>query len=173
MNAGERAAYQNGKGEAVTRTRYNCFGESIDEVNRLEEEKREKLIKDNKFIENLIKSALNKNRLMDEEVYFFSASSYYRRYPAEIALARFSLEEGIIEDFHMFINPGQLPLGAAYQALEHAKKTHRLPLPPNIIGEKNYQIVLDKILEFLDAKELSSAYVKPFYVYGKLKLFSY
>lgn len=42
-------------------------------------------------------------------------------FPAELAIAKFSLKKGIFKDFHIRINPGELPLGSAYEAKRYAK----------------------------------------------------
>ncbi|KAL7030215.1 hypothetical protein ACKWTF_006577 [Chironomus riparius] len=177
MSVEDREQYKNSNGPYKkitleikdTRVRYNCLGESIDEVKRRETDKRTKEQKDIQYIENVIESAMAENSLLEQEFYFFSASYFIKKsseiYPAEIALAKFSLHEGITDCFHMLINPGNLPMGFAATALQHSKNTHRLPIPPNIQGEKNYKRVLDEILKFLDVKELSSFYIPPFFVY--------
>ena len=177
MDSDEREQYKNGthKKSTVeikdTRVRYNCLGESIDLVKQRENEKREKEQKEVQFIDNVIKLAIDDNCLLEQEFYFFSASYFIKKsqddiFPAEIALAKFSLFEGITDCFHMLINPGDLPMGFAATALQHSKNTHRLAIPPNIQGEKNYKRILDEILKFLDVKELSSLYVPPFFVYN-------
>lgn len=152
-----------------TRVRYNCLGESIDEVKRRKEEKRIKAQKDIEFIDNVISFAIDNNSLLEQEFYFFSASYFIRKqndiFPAEIALAKFSLIQGITDCFHMLINPGSLPIGFAATAVQHSKNTHGLPIPPSIPGEQNYKRILDEILKFLNAKELASNYVPPFFVY--------
>ncbi|XP_070500933.1 protein maelstrom homolog [Chironomus tepperi] len=156
--------------DARQNVRYNCLGEPIDEVNRRQNEKRLKIQKDIEFIDNVIGLAIDDNSLLEQEFYFFSASYFIKKpqediFPAEIAIAKFSLFEGITDCFHMLINPGNLPMGFAATALQHSKNTHRLPIPPNIVGEQNYKRILDEILRFLDIKEFSSLYVPPFFVF--------
>lgn len=57
-------------------------------------------------------------------------------------------------------------MGTAGNAVAHSKKTHRLELPPNIEGEKNYTTILNKIMEFVGAKKFSSQFIPPFYIYS-------
>lgn len=64
-------------------------------------------------------------------------------------MAKFSLKEGVFDTLHMLVNPGDLPLGSAGPAMIYSKKTHRIPLPPAIEGETNYEIILQKILDFI------------------------
>ena len=64
-------------------------------------------------------------------------------------MAKFSLKEGIIDDLHVQINPGVLPLGSSADALEKSEATHKYPLPPKAKGEKDYLEVLKSIVTFL------------------------
>lgn len=75
-------------------------------------------------------------------------------------MSKFSLKEGVFDTLHMMVNPGELPLGSAGPALAHAKKTHRLPLPPKIDGETDYKI---KILDFI-GKHDSRNQIPPLFV---------
>jgi hypothetical protein len=74
-------------------------------------------------------------------------------FPCELAMAKFSLQSGIIDVLHMRINPGPLPLGAARLAFERAHAEHKYPIPkskgcPN--GEESsYILILDKIVKFM------------------------
>lgn len=85
------------------------------------------------------------------------ACSYYYKdftghvFPAELAIAKFSLEEGIIDQLHMKINPGDLPLGSASSAKELAEKTHGYPLPRAESKESvsKYNDVFAEISKFL------------------------
>ena len=70
-------------------------------------------------------------------------------YPAELAMAKFSLKEGIIDDLHIQINPDVLPLGSSADALETSEASHKYPLPLNAKGEKDYLEVLKSIVTFL------------------------
>lgn len=175
MDALEKSKYKdganNGTAEFInTRTKYNCLGQSIDDVERQKKEKNQKEAKEVDYIDNKIKSALEKGELIDEVFYFFASNYFVKKlsddiYPAEIAIAKFSLREGITDVYHTLINPGELPLGMAATALQHSKKTHRLPLSPDTLGEKSYQKILNEMLTFLDASELSTKCVPPLYVF--------
>lgn len=80
-------------------------------------------------------------------------------------MSKYSLEGGIQQSFNIRINPGPLPLGTAAEAQIHSAKTHRLPVPPNIEGEKDYEVIFNKILMFLegtnDKKKIPPIYVDP------------
>ena len=48
--------------------------------------------------------------------------------PAEGAVVEFSLEKGIISQWHSILNPGPIPVGYRSQCIENSKKTHHIPL---------------------------------------------
>jgi len=48
--------------------------------------------------------------------------------PAEISIARFSLQEGVMEVYQAFPEPGEIPLGYKRICLENSRKGHRVPL---------------------------------------------
>jgi piRNA pathway germ-plasm component len=85
--------------------------------------------------------------------YFISTSSFYDSvvgvYAAELAVAKFSLKEGVIDDVQIRINPGELPLGSLSAAQEKSQKFHRYPLPPNCEGETSYMKMLETIVKFI------------------------
>lgn len=92
--------------------------------------------------------------------YFFSASYFVQTlqndiYPAEIAMSKFSLAEGVYDSFHTFVNPGELPLGTAADALSYSEQTHKRDLPPKIEGETDYSVILGMILKFIDVPDSS------------------
>lgn len=81
---------------------------------------------------------------------FYSSSADI--YPAEIAIAKFSLSEGIIDDFQIHINPGNLPLGSSLKAFEKSQATHKYPLT-KCDGEQDYLKILEGIVTFLQPLE--------------------
>ncbi|XP_070508281.1 protein maelstrom homolog [Chironomus tepperi] len=137
--------------------RYNSLGQSVTEVdnqkNQIEEERNRR----RNEIEQLLRDAADLRELDTKVFYFMSASHFYEDcnviLPAEIAFAKFSLKEGIMDTLHVEINPGELPIGSAYKAQSLADSTHRYPLPPECFGESNYLKILSKIMEFLPEDE--------------------
>lgn len=58
-------------------------------------------------------------------------------FPCELALAKFSLKNGVMDSMSMKINPGGLPKGASNEALLHSNETHRFPVPKDHEPEEN------------------------------------
>ncbi|KFB37354.1 AGAP002022-PA-like protein [Anopheles sinensis] len=112
----------------------------------------------NKFISNSMASMVEnaaKNGSLDQLELCFVSMGYFCELsegtfiPAELAAIRYSLREGVIDRFHTHINPGTLPLGYAYAAQAHSEMNHKLPIPPNALGEKDYDKIATKFREFL------------------------
>ncbi|CAO1414956.1 unnamed protein product [Diamesa serratosioi] len=93
---------------------------------------------------------------LDTQVFFFISTSHFTQttsgdiLPAELAMSKFSVRDGIIDSFQILINSGALPLGSKATAQDHADIAHKLPLPPNCHGLKCYVDIFDKILDFVD-----------------------
>lgn len=85
--------------------------------------------------------------------YFISTSMFYdcneNIFPAELAVAKFNLKDGVYQDIQIRINPGELPLGARHDAQEISNKIHQYPLPPNCDGEKDYMTMLETMIRFI------------------------
>lgn len=76
--------------------------------------------------------------------------------PAEAAVINFNLENGIIDNYHTLINPISLPLGMAFEAKNHSEDTHKLPIPPEALGETNYGRIYDNLYSFIYDDELNA-----------------
>jgi len=68
--------------------------------------------------------------------------------PAEIALARVSLANGVEEVYHELVHPGPLPLGYRADCIYNASKTHKIPLDM-AVANQNYSSILSGINSFL------------------------
>jgi hypothetical protein len=79
--------------------------------------------------------------------------------PAEIAIAKFSLSEGIIDTKHFKVKPGKLPVGSAASVTERAKTTHKYPLPTE--NEENYDQIFKELMKFIGG----TAKLQPLYAH--------
>lgn len=124
----------------------------IDSQKRAKEKQLNDMMND---IENMLQKAMNLGKL-DTQVFYFISTSHFTQdvsgdiLPAELAMSKFSVREGIIDSFQILINPGPLPLGSKATADDHAESAHKLPLPPNCEGMKCYVEIFDTILNFVD-----------------------
>ncbi|XP_037935532.1 protein maelstrom 1-like [Teleopsis dalmanni] len=134
-----------------------------------EKEERENYVQQTKRnIESIVKKSQRSDRFTTDcyvviAVNYFSKSLNGNIYvPAEISLAEFSLKRGIIKTYHTHVNPGVSMYGHQYDAQLHADETHKLPLPPDAIGERNLANIYNEILKFAEDKE-NGGY-RPLYV---------
>lgn len=69
--------------------------------------------------------------------------------PAEIAIGKFTLKDGLSKSYHTFINPGVVKVGYAFEAKDRSERLHHMPPPPNAMGEKDYNVIYSGILDIL------------------------
>ncbi|XP_065072585.1 protein maelstrom homolog [Ochlerotatus camptorhynchus] len=124
---------------------------SMVEIKQRKRTKQQKTI--DKAISEMIQRGMRKNVLEKLEMFFISVNHFCKTHtsdyvPAEMAIIRYSLENGILGKFHELINPAKLPLGLTYEASEYSEETHALPIPPNALGETDFGAVLQKVLAF-------------------------
>jgi hypothetical protein len=68
----------------------------------------------------------------------------------EVALSEFSFVDGIRKLYHVFINPGDIPLGYAFMSRKRAEETRLIPVSPDGFGsESGKQEILENIKFFL------------------------
>ncbi|XP_018425368.1 PREDICTED: protein maelstrom homolog [Nanorana parkeri] len=58
--------------------------------------------------------------------------------PCEIGCVRYSLKEGILDSFHDFIDPGELPLGFRYHCQAGSDSTHQIPVSGFKLANRDY-----------------------------------
>lgn len=79
--------------------------------------------------------------------------------PAEIAVSKFNIEKGLLKSYHSFVAPPNVQTGYAFEAKDRYERIHRLPPPPDAMGESHYDKIFLSILDILGIK-LSDRYEK-------------
>ena len=74
--------------------------------------------------------------------------------PCEMAIAEYSLRNGIIRNFHKYIDPGTIPLGYRYEAMRQSEATHQIP--PEGLSTETYQQIYEDVLRFVNPRKLAS-----------------
>ncbi|XP_064008320.1 protein maelstrom homolog isoform X2 [Pogoniulus pusillus] len=69
--------------------------------------------------------------------------------PCEIGCVKYSLRDGIIADFHHFIDPEVPPCGFRYHCQTASDATHKIPLSGFQLPCAGYAVVLRELLEFV------------------------
>lgn len=148
----------------VVPPKYTSQGISLDVIAREEQEALEKDAYMKRKVKNVVEDGFLSNDINSRPFYFIMANYFYKTHdgkysPAELAMVKFSFENGIEKPYHTFINPGTVTIGYAYEAQAHSAKTHRLPPPsstkgaqPSATGETNYDNVYSGILNMFNAR---------------------
>ncbi|XP_068148521.1 uncharacterized protein [Drosophila tropicalis] len=118
----------------------------------------EEQLKAKRHIDKMVNDSVESIEL-ETEMYCFIMVNYFAKttksdmyQPAELAMAEFSLQEGVRRLFHKLINPGSSVYGSEFVTKTLAKETHQLPIPPNALGEDDLMGLFKDILQFLEHK---------------------
>lgn len=130
-------------------------GVPIEEMERKKREEKEKYRQMQQKIEEELSHAAENGTLQDLQFNLISTTDFCQTldgdiFPAELALSKFSLKKGIVDNLHMLINPGALPLGFLASAQDKSDAYHKLKIPPNADGIHNYFKIFRNITSFLD-----------------------
>jgi hypothetical protein len=85
---------------------------------------------------------------------------------AEVALVEFSIEQGIINTYHAFIKPNQVPLGYRSQCMESERDIHQIPLDNFNRITSTYAEIYSNIASFVRLRQENSHYA-PLFCLGK------
>nr|XP_023029609.1 protein maelstrom homolog [Leptinotarsa decemlineata] len=140
--------------------KFTSDGLDIEVLENIEKEEQAKIQQMKNDINYIWKVASSNGRIADELIFiihiniFVHCTSEDRHYPAEIAIACFNLEDGVLPQnvFHRIIKPGMLPLGYASDANAHSKKTHQLRPPMAGEDDNNIKEVFEEMKHFLSNK---------------------
>ncbi|XP_061394810.1 protein maelstrom 1-like [Musca vetustissima] len=164
MDAGQRAPYNEkakcetsfmGSGGGGGAGKMTCTGVPISlvEKERLDQENKERQMK--REIEATVRKGSKAGQL-ETQTYYFIMANYFTKtlkdgiyVPAEIAVAKFSLKGGVQQVYQTLINPGVNIYGHQYEAQHLSDTTHKLPLPPNALGETQLGKIYNEILNFV------------------------
>uniref|UniRef100_A0A8B9M671 Protein maelstrom homolog n=1 Tax=Accipiter nisus TaxID=211598 RepID=A0A8B9M671_9AVES len=69
--------------------------------------------------------------------------------PCEIGCVKYSLQDGIMADFHHFIDPEVPPRGFRYHCQAASDATHKIPISGFHLSRTCYAVVLKELLEFV------------------------
>ncbi|KAM9300144.1 protein maelstrom homolog [Morus bassanus] len=69
--------------------------------------------------------------------------------PCEIGCVKYSLRDGIMADFHHFIDPEVPPRGFRYHCQAASDATHKIPITGFHLSRTSYAVVLRELLEFV------------------------
>ncbi|KAI1242423.1 hypothetical protein IHE44_0005963 [Lamprotornis superbus] len=100
--------------------------------------------------------SIGRRNMVADIFYFLDIYSYgklpphceQRFLPCEIGCIRYSLQDGIVADFHHFIDPEVPPRGFRYHCQAAGDETHKIPISGFHLPRSCYAVVLRELLEF-------------------------
>uniref|UniRef100_A0A182NCG6 HMG box domain-containing protein n=1 Tax=Anopheles dirus TaxID=7168 RepID=A0A182NCG6_9DIPT len=158
MNAAQREPYvrmaKTGGNKTEVQDKLTNLGIPFSRVDAERREKESKTLMLKTLTTELVEKSFQNNELESQNFYFisfayFCLTSNGTYIPAEVGVVRYSLECGVKDKLHLFINPGTLPLGMAFEAQLHSDEDHQLPIPPNAMGESDFDKIAMTLLAFL------------------------
>ncbi|XP_062983675.1 LOW QUALITY PROTEIN: protein maelstrom homolog [Elgaria multicarinata webbii] len=72
--------------------------------------------------------------------------------PCEIGCVKFSLKDGIIANFHRFIDPGEVPRGFRFHCQAAGDATHRIPISGFELASANHSVTLCDLYTFIQPR---------------------
>lgn len=173
MSKEERADYKGFNEERTERFRhggYDSFGRPLEDVLNREDREMAEIEKMKNSIVERINNALVAGNLETMPFYIlhfniFCVTEEGVPVPAEIAVARFTLKDGVKEIFHDLIDPGVIPTGYRADCMENSKATHQIPLDLVHLNQ-NYHHIMDNLLKFLGLTYKSQV-MPPLYCHPK------
>nr|SIP63002.1 Maelstrom Spermatogenic Transposon Silencer [Latimeria menadoensis] len=67
----------------------------------------------------------------------------------EIGCVKYSLQDGILEAFHRFIDPGEIPRGFRYHCQAASDATHKIPIASFELADGDYQKLFRDLCNFI------------------------
>ncbi|XP_007480759.2 protein maelstrom homolog isoform X2 [Monodelphis domestica] len=74
--------------------------------------------------------------------------------PCEIGCIKYSLQEGIVAEFHRFIDPGEVPRGFRFHCQAASDASHKIPIS-NFHSGDDYAVVLQNLYRFISPNQSS------------------
>lgn len=168
-NRYESIAKEHKLNEQQTVHKYTTTGKTFEQVDQEMQERQAAQAKMEAEIKTTV-AVLDKKGLQTK-IFYFMHVNYYCRVeekqfiPCELAICQFNFALGAFNFYHTLINPGELPLGYAFEAKKRSDETHQIPLPPPSSAETNYSKILLNLVKFM-RDDVEDGKFPPIYTYG-------
>ncbi|KAK3921279.1 Protein maelstrom-like protein [Frankliniella fusca] len=144
--------------------KYDSLGKPFSQI---ENERREQELASQKMysdIDDMLMTLASNVDYISNHCFFLIHSNVYcywgqqKRYiPAEVAISKFNLKNGVIDTYHVFPAPntdnGEIPLGYRYEVNQNTDTVHSIPDPREFnLVEKDWEKIRQDVYEFLGVK---------------------
>jgi len=146
----------------------DSFGRSLLKMEKSRKEEDFRVEEMKLYIQQKVEFALSNHDLENQIFYLMSTNIFCftaekQIVPAELTITKISLRQGVINTYHVFIEPGTIPKGYKSDCLANSAATHKIPLDFHQF-EGDYRKILEDIVEFLISEgenELPPIYCMP------------
>ncbi len=69
--------------------------------------------------------------------------------PIELGFVEYTIEKGILQNYHRFIDVGNVPIGYSYSALSHHENCHKIPIKDFFEAIDDYCLIVEEIQQLL------------------------
>ena len=113
---------------------YDSHGRPLAEIEKRDQELRETEELRTYLVSKMIDTASEKDNLEFETFYIMHVNIFVKTpdpeiyVPAEIAITKFTIENGIIDTYQAFPEPGKIPPGYKYKCMEKSDLHHKIPI---------------------------------------------
>lgn len=137
MSTEEKSVYSRKAGRAdggaqSSEKKYDTRGVPLEWREKEQEKKSQQKVNSLQKVEDMIQYLATHGDLENQLFHFvhfnYAVETAEQEWPpCEVGLVKFSLLSGITDNYHQFINPGNLRIGYSYTAKEHSDATHKIP----------------------------------------------
>jgi protein maelstrom len=147
-------------------------GRTLEEIEQEEERKRMAKELNIQELRKMVDLQNGIENLSTKKFVFVHFSTHCRTHddivvPAEGAILEMTLEKGVGQGWHGFLNPGKIPMGYRGECIAKARKTHNIPLDDENLFVYSDEDVLEDMNNILCQKE--SLQIKPVFCLAKEK----
>lgn len=137
--------------------KYDTLGRPMESVRKMRQDRSDRIEAGRKFIAEEIREIGSRSLLAKTHFFLADVQSWVktvegRVVPAEIAIVKVNVEDGVVNKFHRLIDPGQLPIGYASTAHKFIEEKFHLDLFDKDSRElmcKNYKELYKDIVKFI------------------------
>jgi len=132
----------------------DSYGNSIAQIEKEEEELMREEDDMYRAIQKRLKYLGSKKDIAEEPFYFLSTKIFCKTdegdyLPAELGLTKYSIAQGVMNQYHCFIDPGPIPIGYSFSCKSTSEAEHKIPYQNFELANNDYGGIIEKITEVL------------------------
>ncbi|RVE42830.1 hypothetical protein evm_012505 [Chilo suppressalis] len=150
----------------IPEMKFTSTGVSLAEIDRQEKELKDAEETERQDIKNIVKLKSFNGEIVNEDFYLMDVNFYCKAggeyLIAESTVLRFNLIDGIKDQYHEIINPGQIPVGYAFE-VKLGSQEMGLEMPDETKPKSNYFQILANLIDYLKQKDRNMKTMPPLF----------